>query len=253
MEQMRQGQSMLQSPSDRKGEIPPGLHDFISSEFEPANDSMMIDHRNKQSQRSQAADNDSKMDINDQSMATVNAGDQGTPSYKTEDAPFKVIRACPNVWTKKQTGIVHNNNNNPMASDMEAFYLHSSLNKDQNASEKSSMQLNTMLKKIFKDIRIDKKMNEYCHANMIKNDFKSINIDQFIQTFPHSISNDEKSKKEIAEALNLNKNKPARKRHNSALFDSSAPNEVDSKVEQYVLMKPPNASDELRNYVKYSF
>jgi hypothetical protein len=42
---------------------------------------------------------------------------------------------------------------------------------------------NNLLKKIFKDIDIYAKITEHWHLNKIKNDFKSINLDNFIESF----------------------------------------------------------------------
>lgn len=139
---------------------------------------------------------------------------------------------------------------------MKTFYLHSALNLDKDSCEKIDMQTNKILKKVFREIEIDKKMKSYCAANSIINDFKSINIERFIenfiQTYPYYLSNDG-NKKEIAEALNLNKNRPIRKRQSSGVFDAPMPNEDENKADEFMVVKPPNASDELNNYIKYSF
>ena len=49
-----------------------------------------------------------------------------------------------------------------------------------------------LLDKIFKDLKINNKINELWRINSLKNDFKSINIDNFIdnfkQTYPQHLN-----------------------------------------------------------------
>lgn len=117
------------------------------------------------------------------------------------------------------------------------------------------MQQQILLKKIFKDIRIDAKMNEYCFVNKIKNDFRSINIDKFIEnfvhTYPYYLSMDN-VRSEITESLKTKGTRAPPRRQRSTLTEPIV-EEGQSKADEYVLLKPPTSSDEFNNFIKYSF
>lgn len=176
---------------ERKGEIHPQLSKLISSEFgerEQIQEQQQLSPRSKGFEYDQ--NDDGKMAVQDQMTENYNNVETFSLSAKVEQPPFKIIRKHPSVWTKKQTS----QNSNSATANMESYYLHSALNRDPILSEKIKMQQQTLLKKIFKEIKIDSKMNEYCVENKIKNDYRSINIDKFIDnfinTYPYYLSMD---------------------------------------------------------------
>lgn len=60
-----------------------------------------------------------------------------------------------------------------------------------------------LLEQVFKDMKINTKINDYWRMNRIKNDFKSINIDNFIenfkQTYPSYLAFSQPQQKEMFE------------------------------------------------------
>jgi hypothetical protein len=98
----------------------------------------------------------------------------------------------------------------------------------------------------------------------LNNDFKSINIDKFIdnfkQTYPHYLEmsqakadiNEVQSKGDI-ELKDRAKEPNADGRRRGSVIDSSAAEDLNNKMEDYIVIKPPNASSELNNYIKYGF
>lgn len=256
MKQMNANEPILRSPSDRKGEIHPELENFISSEFDSrAVDPLQIKEklRSLKSKDSEFEPNDdSKIGYQESSLIVGNINEITASMSKIESPPFKVIRQWPKVWTRRHVP----NEQSSIAAEMEAFYQHSGLNYDKESSEQLKMQQSIILKKIFKEIRIDTKMNEYWHANYIKNDFKSINIDKFIenftQTYPYYLSM-ETVRNEIADVLKNKETRQPIRGRNNASQNTGAGDDLHTKADEFIVIKPPTASDELNNYIKYSF
>lgn len=116
------------SQYERKGEIHPQLDQLISSEFD---DGYKMQEKLMAS-RTQGLEEDMNDDVRmmaqDQLTETGNNGEPFCLSGKIEQPPFKILRKCPSVWTKKQTP----NELNTTTANMESYYLHSALNYDPN-------------------------------------------------------------------------------------------------------------------------
>lgn len=95
----------------------------------------------------------------------------------------------------------------------------------------------------------------------LNNDFKSINIDKFIknfkQTYPHYLEMAQ-TKADMIEVQNKGvgisgdtKEQSANRRRSST--GDGPDGEVVARMEEYVIGKPPDASSELNNYIKYGF
>lgn len=99
-------------------------------------------------------------------------------------------------------------------------------------------------------------MTEYWHINQMKNDYKSIKLDRvienFVQSYPYYLNLDN-VKAEIAEALIDKEKKQIKKRTNSDVLDQKSLEEANNAANDYILLKPPTNSDEINNYIKYSF
>ena len=170
----------VRTPSDRKGDIHPGLNSFIMTEFD-RNDSSSLYQRKMYNKDSENEQIDSRMSVADEGQDTGNYLEKSSIEAKNDKPPFKILRKCPEVWTKKSTGVYEPNTSG--AASMEMFYLHSALNYDENLSEKIKLNINVILKKVFREIHIDNKLNNKCYEFGIKNDYKSINIDRLIDSF----------------------------------------------------------------------
>lgn len=133
-------EQILKSPSDRKGEIHPGLDNFISSEYDRSKDEYLIRDRYKEKDSEIGQYDDYKMTNQDQMQ-------RNSSMY---EPPFKIIRKCPTICTRKPGT---QRESNPVAADMETFYLHSALNYDENISHKVKLNLNEILRNIFKEVR----------------------------------------------------------------------------------------------------
>ena len=72
--------------------------------------------------------------------------------------------------------------------------------RENNYFDWNNIACGNLLEQIFKEMKINTKINDHWRVNRIKNDFKSINIDNFIenfkQTYPNYLSFSQPQQKE---------------------------------------------------------
>lgn len=165
-------QKMSEESRDEYGnrKVGRGLAQFISSDQDQERSNATRDNRYQ----------NSDVDPNEEFKGANYDASNYTPRNKVIDpsllpensgvAPFKIIRPRPKIWSNVNC---FTNDRNPAESDFAHYYSHSALNSEmrnphQQKSQRPAFYSHDLLKKIFKQMRIDSKINEYCQASGIK-------------------------------------------------------------------------------------
>lgn len=193
-QQTPQERTMTEDGRGRK-QVHPGFRSLLPNE----ND----DQTERYSSRRRNRNRDSEFDPNEESKHyTEDVAGGYYSKHKNPNVdlgediklPFKIYRPCSTLWKNDETG--QRNQAGTLTKDsifIECSEAIDAINNSQrkfneieageDKPEEAPLHTNNIIKKIFRDIKINAKVNEHCIENKIKNDFKSINIDTFIESF----------------------------------------------------------------------